>query len=174
MEQFIGEIRIFGGNFAPNYWAACDGQSIAITQNYALYSILGITFGGDGKTNFCLPDLRGRAPLDMGAGAGLTSYPWGASGGSATNTLDESTVATHNHLAMGDSASGGQQDPANHVWGTLSGRSPTNLYTNNSPTVSMSSQALVAAGEGSAHNNMQPYLSLMFIIALYGVYPAKD
>jgi microcystin-dependent protein len=174
MDQFIGEIRIFGGNYAPRGWAACDGQSMPVAQNSALFALLGTMYGGDGKTTFKLPELRERAPMHWGQGTGLMLHPTpGENGGLGTNTLDATNIPTHTHLAMGDSTNGGQQSPANNVWGTQPGRSPTNLYTNNAPNVGMSDQALVVAGEGHSHYNMQPYLTLMFIIALTGTYPVR-
>jgi microcystin-dependent protein len=174
MDPFIGEIRIFAGSFAPRDWADCDGQTMQIKQNSALFAILGTLYGGDGITTFKLPDLRGRAAMHWGQGTGLMLHPTpGENGGLETNTLDVSTVATHNHLAMGDSSSGGQPSPANNVPGTLPGRSPVNLYTNSAPNVSMSDQAIVAVGKGQAHNNMQPYLAIRFIISLSGYFPVR-
>ncbi len=175
MDPFIGEIRIFAGTFAPYGWAACDGQILQIQQNTALFSLLGTYYGGDGKTTFALPDLRGRAPMHWGSGAGLSVYGKpGLNGGATTVSLDANTTPCHTHAASGDASGGGQQNPTNNVWGTQSGRSPTNLYTSNPPNVNMSGQALDPIGGGQPHNNMQPYLAMMYIIAMTGIYPSRD
>jgi microcystin-dependent protein len=145
-----------------------------IAQNTALFSLLGTTYGGDGKTTFGLPDLQGRAPMHWGQGAGLSNYPSpGIKGGAQSVNLDATTTPSHTHAASGDANSGGQQSPTNNVWGTQAGRSPANLYASAAPNVNMSGQILDPVGSGQPHNNMQPYLALMFIIALQGIYPSR-
>ena len=171
MEPFIGEIRLFSGNFAPKGWALCEGQLIPITHNTALYSILGITYGGDGKTTFALPDMRGRAPMHQGAGPGLTPRQLGQEIGSSHVTLLTSEMPAHGHQANVNGAAT-QAVPTDAYWANTGGRG-RKLYGATVDTA-MSPVAIGTAGGSQPHNNMQPYVGLNFIIALEGVFPPRQ
>ena len=171
---FVAEIRIFGGNFAPKGWAMCNGQLLPISQNTALFSLLGTTYGGDGKSNFALPNLQGQAPIHQGPGAGLTERILGESGGETAVSLLVSEMPSHTHQAGCQSVAGAQPGPANNVWSGLPGRpTPPPIYTTTAPNVLMSPQALAIAGGSLPHNNRSPYLGLTFIIAMQGVFPPR-
>ena len=169
---FVAEIRIFPFNFAPKGWAFCDGQLMPISQNTALFSLLGTTYGGDGKSNFALPNLQGSAPLQAGQGPGLSLYDLGETGGSDNVTLINSELPAHSHQANGVSGNG-PTSPANNTWGTAAGRTPPPTYFSGTPNVTMGN-ALSPAGGSLPHNNMQPYLTLNFCIALQGIYPPRS
>jgi len=172
---FVAEIRIFGGNFAPRGWATCDGQLLPISQNTALFSLLGTQYGGDGKSNFALPDLRGRAAIHQGQGPGLTDRLIGEISGEPAVTLIASEMPGHNHTARCQSVAGLQAAPTNNVWSGLPGRpTPPPIYSTAAPDVDMSPAALAVAGNGLPHNNMSPYQCLTFIIAMVGVFPARN
>lgn len=170
-EPFIGEIRMFGGHFAPRGWALCNGQSLPIPQNTALFSLLGVTYGGDGKTHFRLPNLMGRAPMHQGQGPGLSERILGEPGGETTVTLTSEQMPAHNHPAGCDKNSSGTASPSNAVWGK-GGRGAQKAYGAN-PDTAMGADALQEVGGGQPHNNMQPYLGIHFIIALEGVFPSR-
>ncbi|UFJ39580.1 tail fiber protein [Brevibacillus humidisoli] len=170
-EPFLGEIRIFAGNFAPRGWAFCNGQIMHITQNTALFSLLGTTYGGDGKMTFALPNLQGRAPMHWGAGQGLTPRSLGDVSGSSTVTLISQEMPTHNHLPQSQS-SGSQPNPEGAIWARPSGLRPASLY-GETPDTQMAPNAILPAGGSMPHNNMQPYLGLIYIIALEGVFPQR-
>jgi len=173
---FVAEIRIFPFNFAPKGWAFCNGQLLPISQNTALFSLLGTFYGGDGKSNFALPNLQGSVPMHAGqtAGPGLSLHDLGETGGSETVTLLTSEMPAHTHALGAQTAPiGAVASPA----GTTLGRPASgHLYAAPSPPtlVSMSPTAIVPAGGSLPHNNMQPYLTLNFCIALQGVYPARS
>jgi microcystin-dependent protein len=169
-ECFIGEIRIFGGNYAPMDWAVCDGQTLTIAQNDVLYSLIGTTYGGDGQTNFKLPDLRGRIPVHMGQGPGLTPRTTGQSIGAEQVILGASDMPAHTHVAQGNSSAGTQSSPENGVWAASS----LNQFSANTATAAMNTAALASAGGGQSHDNLMPYLCINFIIALSGIYPSRD
>jgi microcystin-dependent protein len=164
MEPFIGDIRIVGFNFAPRNWATCDGQIIPIQQNQALYSILGNMYGGDGRTTFALPDMRGRAPVHN------HDSPQGQRAGEEMHTLRVNEVPAHTHTLMASSDEADQKDPSGHVLADTA----VNLYSPADNLTGMNPNAVPSAGGGQAHNNMQPYLALNFVIALQGVYPSRD
>lgn len=169
-DAFLAEIRIFPFNFAPTGWAFCDGQILPLSQNTALFSLLGTTYGGDGESNFALPNLQGLAPLHPGQGPGLNLYDLGESGGSETVTLLESEIPAHTHSAVAATSSG-VPNPSTAAWGgALKGHG--SLYApSDAHNVTMNPFALSFAGSGQAHNNLQPYLVLNFCIAMQGVFP---
>lgn len=170
-DPFIAEIRIFPFDFAPMGWAWCDGQLISKDQNTALFSLLGTTYGGNGVTNFALPDLRGRAPMHPGQGPGLSARVLGEAGGEETVRLQISQIPVHSHgLRVSDSPAETFDPAAN----TLA-RSSDNRYQSNtiSNLVSMAPQSLPPVGGGLPHNNMQPYMTFYFCIALQGIYPPR-
>lgn len=171
-QPFIAEIRIFAGNFPPRGWAFCNGQLLSIAQNTALFSILGTFYGGNGTTNFALPNLQAAAPLHEGNGAGLTPRVLGETGGVTAVTLQLAQIPAHSHTAGGN-AGGGLGSPSNNVWGAVA-RGRPGPYVNSPPNTSMSPQALAVAGGSQPHNNVQPYLALTFIIALQGVFPSRN
>jgi microcystin-dependent protein len=171
-DPFVAEIRIFPFNFAPKGWAWCDGQLMPLSQNTALFSLLGTTYGGDGKSNFALPDLQGRAPMHPGQGPGLSLHDLGETGGSETVTLLESEIPAHSHALMTGTISASVVTPDPTV--VLSRSQGGNAYcTTLNPMVNMSDQALAPAGGDQPHNNMQPYLTFFFCIALQGVFPPR-
>ena len=174
-DPFVAEIRIFPFNFAPKGWAFCDGQILPISQNTALFSLLGTVYGGDGKSTFALPDLQGSVPMHPGQGPGLSLFDLGQIGGSETITLLQSEMPAHAHgvgRALNDA--GNSITPVNSVWAqSAAGRGGAALYKEGSPTGPVNNQSLNIAGGGLPHNNMQPYLTLNFCIALQGVFPAR-
>ena len=171
---FVAEIRIFAGNFAPTGWALCNGQLLPISQNTALFSLLGTTYGGDGKSTFALPNLQGSAPMQAGQGPGLSLRSLGEIGGEQSVPLLVTEIPSHSHNANCVSAGGGTNSPANAIWAG-GGRGAPPMYTPSSANnVQMSPAALNQTGQGSPHNNMPPYLALTFIIALQGVFPPRS
>jgi microcystin-dependent protein len=170
-DPFVAEIRIFPFNFAPRGWAWCDGQLLPLSQNTALFSLLGTTYGGNGKSNFALPDLQGRAPMHPGQGPGLSLHDLGETGGSETVTLLQSEIPSHSHALRASLDDGDLAIPTpNRSLGKSGGG---NLYASGNPNTSMSNQALPPAGGNAPHNNMQPYLTFFFCIALQGVFPPR-
>lgn len=172
---FVAEIRIFAGNFAPTGWALCDGQLLPISQNTALFSLLGTTYGGNGQTTFALPNLQGSAPLQAGQGPGLSLYDLGQTGGEQTVTLLQSEMPAHSHGARAFAAAKGDAtDPSGHVWSKAQyGRQAAPMYSTTAPQ-QMNPLALPASGSSLPHNNLPPFLGLTFIIALQGVFPARS
>jgi len=171
-DPFVAEIRIFPFNFAPKGWAWCDGQLLPISQNTALFSLLGTTYGGDGKSTFALPDLEGSAPMHPGQGPGLSLHDLGETGGSQTVTLIQSEMPAHNHAMNAQNTPTGQV--ADPTGGTFARPASGNLFTTNlGSIVQMAPNALAAAGSSFPHNNMQPYLTFYFNIALQGVFPPR-
>ncbi len=171
MDPFVAEVRIFPFNFAPKGWAFCSGQLLPISQNTALFSLLGTMYGGDGKSTFALPDIQGRAVMHPGQGSGLSLHDQGETGGSETVTLLESEIPAHNHRMMGAT-----QDPAlakavnpNASWALSQGGG---IYQSSSNT-QLAQQALAPNGGSSPHNNLQPYLTMNFCIAMQGVFPSR-
>ena len=169
-DPFVAEIRIFPFNFAPRGWAWCDGQLLPLSQNTALFSLLGTTYGGNGKSNFALPDLQGRAPVHPGQGPGLSLHDLGETGGSETVTLLESEIPSHSHSISASQADGIDRLPTDEKVATGIG---VGMYAAPGAVVSMSPQALAPAGGDQPHNNMQPYLTFYFNIALQGVFPPR-
>jgi microcystin-dependent protein len=172
---FIGEIRMFAGNFAPRGWAMCNGQISAISQNTALFSLLGTTYGGDGRTTFALPNLQGRTPTQAGQGPGLTNRTLGETGGAEIVTLTTGGLPNHTHLAGASTTTGSQVGPTDGVWAPSGASKGKKMYAAARGTgPAMSAQALTSAGAGQPHNNMPPYLAVNFIIALQGIYPSRN
>ncbi|NND33139.1 MAG: phage tail protein [Saprospiraceae bacterium] len=169
-EPFLAEVRIFAGNFAPRGWAFCNGQLLPIAQNTALFSLIGTTYGGDGRTTTALPNIKGRAVMHPGRGPGLTARRLGQKGGAEHITLTEAQMPSHKHTVMAASAPAEQSEPmgndlARSVGGTI--------YGNSTTLVDMAPQSLTNSGGSLQHNNMQPYLTMNFIIALVGLYPSR-
>jgi microcystin-dependent protein len=172
MDPFVAEIRIFPFNFAPTGWAFCDGQILPLSQNTALFSLLGTTYGGDGKSNFALPNMQGNAPMHPGQGPGLSLHDLGETGGSETVSLLESEIPNHSHGFTASSQDGLDSHPVNNYPAQGIG---INLYqpAGTPSIVSMNDSAIAPAGGDQPHNNMQPYLTLNFCIALQGVFPPR-
>ena len=167
-EPFLGEIRTFGGNFAPHGWALCNGQLLSIAQYTALFSLLGTTYGGDGKTTFGLPNLQGNAPMHWGSGPGLTPREIGETGGSSTVTLTSAELPIHTHQAAASLSSASALSPAGNVLGDAA------LYAAPQFADTMAPAAVGPAGGSQPHDNMQPSLGLTFIIALQGLFPSRS
>lgn len=170
-EPFVGEIRMFAGNFAPRGWAFCDGQLLAVSQNDALFSLLGTIYGGDGRTTFGLPDLRGRIPIHAGHGPGLSERRLGAKGGEEAVTLTVNQLPSHGHALTGTSAGATSIDPvgnapAQGLADYLNPRPPVNL--------NMNPQAVGNTGGSRSHTNLMPFLCVHFIIALVGIFPSRQ
>jgi microcystin-dependent protein len=171
-DPFVAEIRIFPFNFAPKGWAWCDGQLLPLSQNTALFSLLGTTYGGNGKSNFALPDLQGRAPMHPGQGPGLSLHDLGESAGEETVTLIEGEMPAHPHQMRAQTVDNADITNVSNI----AGYAPTvggSLYQNTSNGGFLAPQALPVAGNSNPHNNMQPYLTFYFSIALQGVFPPR-
>ena len=168
-EPFTAEIKIVGLNFPPRGWALCDGQLLPISQNTALFSLVGTIYGGDGRTTFGLPNLQGRAPMHPGTGLGLSQRRLGDRSGVQNVTLTEAQIPGHNHKAMGASAENDHETPEDNSWGV---NELGDQYRDSSNTT-MDAGMLKPAGSGQQHDNMQPWLGLYFAIALLGVYPSR-
>jgi microcystin-dependent protein len=169
-DPFVAEIRIFPFNFAPRGWAWCNGQLLPLSQNTALFSLLGTTYGGDGKSNFALPDLQGRAPMHPGQGPGLSLHDLGETGGSATVTMLESEIPSHSHAVNASEADGTERGPGGQRLATGVGISQ---YESALSMTNLSSSTVAPAGGDQPHNNLQPYLTFYFNIALQGVFPPR-
>ncbi len=170
-EPFVGEIRMFAGNFAPRGWAFCEGQLIAVSQNEALFSLLGTIYGGDGRTTFGLPDMRGRIPLHQGTGPGLSNRRLGAKSGQEQVTLTSNQLPSHTHTINGSSADANVNAPAGMV---PSKALTVSLYSTADPAADFAASAVGNAGGSQAHSNLMPTLCVNFIIALFGIYPSRS
>jgi len=170
VDPFVAEIRILPFDFAPKGWAWCDGQLLPLSQNTALFSLLGTTYGGDGKSNFALPDMQGNAPMHPGQGPGLSLHDLGETGGSETVSLLESEIPSHGHTVNVSAADASTRIASGQKLATGIGVS---IYAAPGPLVAMAPQALTPAGGDAPHNNMQPYLTFYFNIALQGVFPPR-
>ncbi len=166
---YIGEIRMFGGNFAPAGWAFCDGSLLAISEYDALFSLIGTTYGGDGQNTFALPDLRSRVPLHMGSASGSV-YVLGQNGGEEQVTLVVSQLPAHSHATVAYSGSGSQTSPQGNVWA----QSANLPYSANQPASPMDPAAVGPDGGNQPHDNMVPFVGINFIISLFGVYPSVN
>lgn len=176
-QPYIGEIRLFGGNFAPRNWAMCDGQILAIEGNDDLYSLIGTIYGGDGRTNFALPDLRGRVAVGEGTGPGLTIMYQGHSYGAESVTLDNQSMPYHKHRFQASTDKAEVATPANSVLAKMK-ETTTTFYEDidNVPVDEVkpfAAASLHSAGGGRSHDNMMPYLAITYIIALHGIYPSR-
>ncbi|WP_346897707.1 tail fiber protein [uncultured Roseibium sp.] len=169
-EPFVGEIRMFAGNFAPRGWAFCDGQLLAVSQNDALFSLLGTIYGGDGRTTFGLPDMRGRIPLHQGHGPGLSERRLGSKGGAETETLTVNQLASHSHSFNANSAPATTSDPMGAVLADVLGY---NFYREDGQDTSLAPGAITNTGGSRPHTNLMPTLCVHFIIALFGIYPSR-
>ena len=174
-DPFLAEIRMFGGNFAPRGWALCNGQLMSISQNTALFALLGVTYGGDGRVTFGLPNLQGSAPMQQGQGPGLTPRTLGEVGGTPTVTLVNAEMPQHTHTALAYDDSGDNTSPTNNTWAqALQGRVGDKLYSvGQQPNMLMNPQTVLPTGGSQPHNNMPPYLTITFIIALEGIFPQR-
>lgn len=174
-DQYVAEIRVFGFNFAPTGWAMCNGQILSISQNTALFSLLGTNYGGNGQSTFALPDLQGRAPMQEGQGPGLSQRFLGETGGSETTSLILSEMPNHTHNAIGSNGDGLNPSPEGNVWAGPGADRNLVLYSSSNATpVQMNPAALSPVGGSQPHNNLMPYLTLNFCIALQGVFPPRS
>lgn len=170
-DPFVAEIRIFSFNFPPTGWAFCDGQLLPLSQNTALFSLLGTTYGGDGKSNFALPNLRGRVPMHPGQGPGLSLYDLGETGGADTVTLLEAEMPAHTHVLRGANTLADTPRPPGNTLARYANAYQQDATSN---LVAMAPEALPPAGGSLPHNNLMPYLTLNFCIALQGVFPSRS
>lgn len=167
---YVGEIRMFGGNFAPAGWAFCNGQQVPISENDTLFTLIGTTYGGDGQETFCLPDLQGRIPVHAGQGPGISqNYTLGEKGGVESVTLTTQQIPVHTHVPMVQTGAGNQSSPAGGVWAF----SNLSAFNNMPANVSMAN-TIQGAGGSQPHENMMPFLAVSFIISLYGVFPQQN
>jgi microcystin-dependent protein len=185
-DAFTGEVKLFAGNFAPRGWAFCDGQVMQITANQALFSLLGNTYGGDGRSTFALPDLRGRVALGPRRGNGLSNFSQGQQGGSQTNTLNTSQLPSHSHIASGviraSSAKATSKDPTGNYFASaiqVDGRNEFEVFSYaSSKNVDMNADAINVTvgttGSSKEFNNLQPFLAINYIICLNGIYPSRQ
>jgi len=171
-QPFIGEIRMFGGNFAPAGWAFCNGQQMAISENDALFQLIGTTYGGDGQETFNLPNLQSRVPIHMGQGPGTSNYQIGESGGVESVTLTTNQIPVHTHAALCSSGGGSASNPAGGVWAV----SDTTQYANASPDTQMGNPPIPAGPMGGSqpHDNMIPYLCSSYISSLVAIFPSPN
>jgi microcystin-dependent protein len=170
-DPYIGEIRIFGGNFAPVGWAFCAGQPLPIGQFDALFNLIGTTYGGDGQQTFNLPDLRGRVPVHQGTGAGLSSRILGETAGSESVTLTANQMPGHRHPFVGTTNQAGTTNATANLVGQNPG---SNIYVEDQAFVALDQQSVLTQGGSQPHDNLQPYLCVNFIIALEGIYPPPN
>lgn len=168
MEPFLGQIQPFGFNFAPRGWAFCDGQLLPISQYSALFSLLGVYYGGDGRSTFALPDLRGRVSMQMGSGPGLSTYQIGQKGGLETVILTTQQIPSHNHSANAAAETADQAKPEGNSLAS------SQIYKNQAPDTTLNAATIGYTGGGQNHENRQPYLILNWCIALQGIYPSRN
>jgi len=175
-DPFIGEIRMFAGNFAPRGWALCNGQLLPISQNTALFSILGTTYGGNGQTTFGLPDLRGRVALHPGQGPGLSPYTLGEQGGSESVTLLTTNMPAHTHMVNASTTNATAPAPTNGILASpLDSNAGAGLgYVTTSPNTQMAPNSIAPSGGSQPHENRQPYNCVNYIIALQGIFPSRN
>jgi microcystin-dependent protein len=165
-QPFIGEVRMFAGNFAPDGWAFCNGETLPIAEYSTLFNLIGTTYGGDGETTFGLPDLQGRLPLHQGG-----AFLMGQIGGAESVTLSSPEIPAHTHPLLASQATGNQAAVSTNV---LAGTNTVGLYNSNAPNQRLSASAVANSGSSQPHDNFQPYLCLSFIISLFGIYPTES
>jgi microcystin-dependent protein len=171
-EPYLGEIRMFGGNFAPIGWALCQGQLLPISENDALFTLIGTTYGGDGQSTFGLPDLQGRAPIHAGQGAGLSNYTPGEKGGAETVTLTVQQIPVHSHQLAASTGAGTTANPGANV---LAAGPSGALYVDGvTPTDALAGSALTPVGGSQPHENLMPYVAITYIICLNGLFPSQS
>ncbi|MEM7221469.1 MAG: tail fiber protein [Pseudomonadota bacterium] len=170
-EPFVGQLTMFAGNFAPRGWALADGQLLSVSQNDALFSLYGTIYGGDGRTTFALPDMRGRIPLHEGTGPGLTSRSLGAKGGVEQVTLGVNEMPPHSHGPLTDSRQATDATPAA---GQVTADAEITMYTDSAPDTDMAAEGILNAGGTQPHTNMMPFLAVNFIVALTGLFPSQN
>jgi microcystin-dependent protein len=169
-EPFVGEIRMFAGNFAPRGWALCDGQLLAVAQNDALFALFGTLYGGDGRTTFGLPELRGRIPIHAGSGPGLSTRALGQRSGSETATVSANQLPSHTHAFFATTNAAEDTAPAGHAAATATG---ADLYGSGTPIL-MSAEGTTNTGGGQSHANVMPFLCVNFIVSLTGIFPSRN
>lgn len=165
-QPYVGELRIFAGNFAPAGWAFCDGQLMPISENETLFNLIGTTYGGDGQSTFALPDLRGRLALHQGNG-----FVMAETGGAEEVTLSVNQIPNHTHPMLGASGNGAQANPNNNV---LASSTLVKIYSGEAPDTAMAATSITSIGGNQPHNNFQPYLCLNYIISLFGIFPSPN
>lgn len=169
-DPYIGEIRLVGFNFAPQGWALCDGQLLSIAENDALFTLIGTTYGGDGQSTFALPDFRSRIPIHQGTGSSGTNYTIGENGGTETVTLSVNQIPAHAHPAQAQSGAGNQAGPGGNIWASSS----LNQYNSSAADSDMNALAITSLGGSQPHDNMMPFLTINFVISLFGIYPSQN
>lgn len=172
MEGYLAQIIMFAGTFAPRNWAYCDGTILPISQYTALFSLIGTTYGGDGRTTFALPDLRGRAAIHAGHGPGLSNRVLGQKGGEEAVALTVPQLASHTHQAYCQSAAGNTNSPIGNIWSTDAGTTSA-TYSSVSHNENMAANAIGPAGNGQPHDNMSPFLVVNYVICIQGIYPSR-
>lgn len=172
---YIGEIRMFAGNYAPEGWLFCDGAQLAIAENDALFNLIGTTYGGDGQSTFNLPDLRGRVPVHQGGASSGTNYPLGMLAGAEQVTVSTPQLPVHTHVVNVSSA-GTSQSPAGAILASAANTQNTimRVYSNNAPDTNLVSSTITSTGGGQPHANIQPSIGINFIISLFGIYPSQQ
>ena len=170
-QPYVGEIRIFAGNFAPAGWMFCEGQLLSISENDTLFNLIGTTYGGDGQSTFALPDLRGRIPLHQGQGAGLSNYNIADAGGVEEVTLTTQQIPSHTHPMVAAQVGGNQVSPAGNV---LANSFNITAYINDVAGTPMANTAISPVGGSQPHNNFQPYICINYIISLFGIFPSPN
>ncbi|WHU04198.1 MULTISPECIES: phage tail protein [unclassified Sphingomonas] len=170
-QPYVGELRIFAGNFAPAGWMFCEGQLIPISENETLFNLIGTTYGGDGQSTFALPDLRGRLAIHQGTGSSGTNYTLAETGGAEEVTLSINQIPAHSHPLLGASGNGTQANPKNNV---LASSTLVKLYSGEAADTAMSATSITSIGGSQPHTNFQPYLCLNYIISLFGIFPSQN
>jgi microcystin-dependent protein len=168
-QPYVGEIRLFGGSFAPAGWATCDGQLLAISENDVLFNLIGTTYGGDGQSTFALPNLHGRVPIHMGTGSSGTTYTIGERAGTSTVTLTSPQMPLHNHAMVSTTNIATLQSPSGAV---LAQSTLAQMYLGDVTDVTLAANSIGPTGGSQPHDNMQPYLAITYIISLFGIYPS--
>jgi len=170
-EPYVGEIRMFAGNFAPAGWMLCQGQLLPISENETLFNLIGTTYGGDGQSTFALPNMQGRFPIHFGTGGGST-YQLAEEAGTETVTLTVNQIPAHNHPVTATSTNGGQATPVNNIFAAV--QSGNQMYNDQAPNGTMNAAAVNPDGGSQPHENVSPYLCVNFIISLFGVFPTQS